>query len=192
MLASYTPVFGLAVYGFSRDGHPLNGLVAVARPLNGMLVVGLCIALAWAVSEIVARLPRGRSARLAIREIAQPHGAASVEISLIEHFDFSIARTAMASTFLPHRGGGKQIASSMALERSTIPSAIRKKSKRSGSCFYMATAAGSAFRLVSSACDTMNAPTASIVRTPSGMKVTSATPRVTIGTIHNAASRVFS
>ncbi|MGH6876237.1 MAG: acyltransferase family protein [Rhizomicrobium sp.] len=48
VLATYTPMFGL-----------LHG----PRPLNGFLVVGLCIALAWLVMEIVARISRSRTVR---------------------------------------------------------------------------------------------------------------------------------
>ncbi|HWY16999.1 MAG TPA: acyltransferase [Rhizomicrobium sp.] len=55
MIATYTPVFGL-----SHGPHPLNA----------MLVVGLCIALAWGVSEIVARIPRRRVAHVSTREYA--------------------------------------------------------------------------------------------------------------------------
>jgi len=61
LVATYTPVFGLS-----------HG----PRPLNAVLVVGLCIALAWGVSEIVARIPRGRTVRLAVNEIVHPHPAA--------------------------------------------------------------------------------------------------------------------
>ena len=49
LLAHFTPLFGL-----SHGPHPLNGL----------LVVALCIALAWAVAEIVARIPMGRTLRI--------------------------------------------------------------------------------------------------------------------------------
>ena len=64
LAAVYTPVFGLS-----------HG----PRPLNAVLVVGLCIALAWALSEIVARIPRGRAVRLAVSEIVHPHPAAIAE-----------------------------------------------------------------------------------------------------------------
>ncbi|MGH6890146.1 MAG: acyltransferase family protein [Rhizomicrobium sp.] len=44
LAATYTPIFGLS-----------HG----PRPLNAILVVALCLALAWLVMEIVARLPAG-------------------------------------------------------------------------------------------------------------------------------------
>lgn len=49
LLATYTPLFGLS-----------HG----PRPLNAVVVVGLCIALAWAVMKVVARVPGGRPARV--------------------------------------------------------------------------------------------------------------------------------
>ncbi|HEY2445486.1 MAG TPA: acyltransferase [Rhizomicrobium sp.] len=55
VLATYTPVFGLS-----------HG----PRPLNAALVVVLCIALAWAVSEIVARIPQMRVVRAPVRAFA--------------------------------------------------------------------------------------------------------------------------
>jgi hypothetical protein len=38
--------------------------------LNATLVIGLCIALAWMVSEIVARIPRRRAAHVTAREFS--------------------------------------------------------------------------------------------------------------------------
>jgi peptidoglycan/LPS O-acetylase OafA/YrhL len=59
MLAVYTPVFG-----FSRG----------PRPLNAVLVVGLCLALAWVVKEIVAGL---KSRQFPLLAWLRPSGAAA-------------------------------------------------------------------------------------------------------------------
>lgn len=55
LVAVYTPVFGLS-----------HG----PRPLNAVLVVGLCIGLAWALSEVVARISRRRVAHVSARKFS--------------------------------------------------------------------------------------------------------------------------
>jgi ABC-type dipeptide/oligopeptide/nickel transport system permease subunit len=73
LAAVYTPVFGLS-----------HG----PRPLNAALVVGLCIALAWALSEIVARIPRRRVAHVSAHEFAEAastlqRGVATIELNSV-------------------------------------------------------------------------------------------------------------
>jgi len=53
LLATYTPVFDLS-----------HG----PRPLNAVLVIAVCIALAWVVMEIVARLPRRQGVRVPVHD----------------------------------------------------------------------------------------------------------------------------
>lgn len=68
LLAHYTTLFGL-----SKGPSPLNGL----------FVVALCIALAWAVSEIVARIPRRWIAQIAAPSLATQKAPASSASFLI-------------------------------------------------------------------------------------------------------------
>jgi peptidoglycan/LPS O-acetylase OafA/YrhL len=57
LLATYTPVFGLS-----------HG----PRPLNAFLMVGVCVGLAWVISEILAAIQRSDTRRMSLKTEMTP------------------------------------------------------------------------------------------------------------------------